>query len=259
MTIKEGEDDSTTVFHPQRFALRPPVVNMSKVWDMYPTHWPEVYYSLHLSDVGLDHDLGQRQIELLHDRRSDIKIKMFAPCNANIGRGGFKTTSLKSAEDGATEFTTKDDWAKVASMNELMMALDNLVPAWTCLWPCDRSMVIIRRVVTKNKEFLVIRNSESRLKHLEMFINKMLEINQRRAIQRDLPMTFKEGHELAKEYLEDMNTFSDTRNFNQPSNKNKSNWDTKHNNYVGSLSTVDWMRKSLEPGGEEGEGERGLH
>ena len=50
-------------------------------------------------DVGLQHDLGQRQVELLHDRRSAIKVKMFAPANVHVGRSGTKTTNLKSGEE----------------------------------------------------------------------------------------------------------------------------------------------------------------
>ena len=75
--VKEGKDDATTVFHPQRF-LRPPVVGLEKYWNLYPKKWDEKYFSVYMEDVGLQHELGQRQIELLHDRRSAIKVKMFA-------------------------------------------------------------------------------------------------------------------------------------------------------------------------------------
>ena len=75
--IMEGEDDATTQFHPQRYALRPPVSGQDKIWDKYPTHWPEVYFSVNLSDVGLENDLGQKQLKLLHDRRSEIRINYF--------------------------------------------------------------------------------------------------------------------------------------------------------------------------------------
>ena len=83
--IEAGDDDSTTVFHKQRYALRPSVVGQAKIWANYPTHWPEVYYSVNLPKVGLNNQLGQKQTEFLNDRRSKIEIKMFAPTNANMG------------------------------------------------------------------------------------------------------------------------------------------------------------------------------
>ena len=202
VTIKEGVDDATTNFHPQRYSLRPPVCGQGKIWDNYPTHWPEVYYSVNLSDVGLENQLGHKVIELLHDQRSKIEVKMFAAANANVGRTGFKTTNVKPCENGSADLVTKDEWMSLLSPNELMMALDNMVAAWSCFWEGDRSMVTLRRVVTKMKEFATIANPQVRLKVLESFINKVLEINQRKAIQNDIPMTYREVHDLAKEYVE---------------------------------------------------------
>ena len=43
--VKEGKDDATTVFHPQRF-LRPPVVGLDKYWSLFPKKWEEKYIFL---------------------------------------------------------------------------------------------------------------------------------------------------------------------------------------------------------------------
>ena len=190
--IKAGKDDATTQFHPQRF-LRPPVVAPEKYWNLFPKSWGERYYSVYLEDVGLQNDLGQKQIELLHDRRSALKIKMFTPSNVNVGRGGTRTTNVRNNEDGdSLDLVSKDEWTKLASLTDLELALDNLVAAYACFWPGDRSMVTLRRVVTKTKSFGAISNQENRLKMLEIFINQILEINQRKAVQDEVPMTFKE-------------------------------------------------------------------
>ena len=42
--VLEGVDDTTYQFHPQIYSLRPPVGGPVKVWEHYPTHWPEVFY-----------------------------------------------------------------------------------------------------------------------------------------------------------------------------------------------------------------------
>ena len=205
--VKPGKDDSTTQFHPQRF-LRPPVVAPEKYWNIFPKKWEEKYYSVYLEDVGLQNDLGQRQIELLHDRRSSIKIKMFAPANVNVGRGGTRTTNVRSCEDGdSLDVVSKDEWTKLASLTDLELALDNLVAAYACFWPGDRSMVTLRRVVTKTKSFSAISNQETRMKLLEIFINQVLEINQRKAVQDEVPMTYKEMMEVAKDKLENVTDY----------------------------------------------------
>ena len=93
-------------------------------------------------------------------------------------------------------------------MNELVMALDNMVAAWACFWEGDRSMVSLRRVVTKMKDFGAVQNMNIRIKLLETFINKVLEINQRKAIQKDVPLTYKEMLDMAKEYVDNVKDYS---------------------------------------------------
>lgn len=206
--VKEGKDDATTVFHPQRF-LRPPVVSLEKYWNLYPKKWDEKYFSVYMEDVGLQNELGQRQIELLHDRRSAIKIKMFAPANVNVGRSGTKTTNIRSGEDGI-DMVSKDEWTKLGSLTDLEMALDNLVAAYAVFWPGDRSMVTLRRVVTKTKSFQAVTHQETRMKLLEVFINQILEVNQRKAIQEEVPMTFKEVLDVAKDKIENVSDYFPT-------------------------------------------------
>lgn len=218
VNVKEGQDDATTLFHPQRF-LRPPVVAVEKYWGLYPKAWEEKYYSVYLEDVGLQNELGQRQIELLHDRRSAIKIKMFAPSNVNVGRSGTKTTNVRSCEDGSADLVSKDEWTKLASLSDLELALDNLVAAWAVFWPGDHSLVTLRRVVSKTKSFSAVSNSDTRMKLLEVFINQVLEVNQRKASQDEVPMTYKEVMDLAKDKIENVNDYFPTgtgNSFNPP-------------------------------------------
>ena len=204
--VKEGKDDATKTFHPQRFLLRYPVVAPYKYWELYPTHWEEVYYSTYLEHVGLENTLGQKQVGLLHDRRSDLKIHYFSQLNANVGKDKL-ATNLTFQQDGSAEVKNKEDWAEVVTMNELMMALDNLVAAWSVFWPGDHSVVTLRRVGTRQKEFVSVNDGKTRRKLLEAFINKILEINSRRAAQGETPMSFKEVYDQSKEYLESPGEF----------------------------------------------------
>ena len=52
------------------------------------------------------------------------------------------------------------------------------------------------------------KNQDQRLKLLESFINKVLEVNQRKAIQRDPPLKMKEVLDIGKEFLEGATEYS---------------------------------------------------
>ena len=68
-------------------------------------------------------------------------------------------------------------------------------------------MVTLRRVVTKTKSFKAVANQETRMKLLEVFINQILEVNQRKATQDEVPMNFKEVIEVAKDKLENVSDY----------------------------------------------------
>ena len=204
--VEEGEDDATTKFHNQRFNLRTPVVAPHKYWHLYPTEWKEVYYSVHLEHVGLENTLGQKQILLLHNRTNELKVHMFSQVNAVIGKEKL-STNINFLKDGTADIKSQEDWAALVSVGEVTMALDNLVAGWSVFWPGEQSMVTLRRVVTRQKEFASISDIKKRKKLLESFINKMLENNSKRAAQGDVPLTYKEILEQSKEYLDTPSDF----------------------------------------------------
>ena len=199
--VEEGEDDATTKFHNQRFCMRTPVVAPHKYWHLYPTEWKEVYYSVHLEHVGLENTLGQKQILLLHNRTNELKVHMFSQVNAVIGKEKL-STNINFLKDGTADIKSQEDWAALASVGEVTMALDNLVAGWSVFWPGEQSMVTLRRVVSRQREFAAVSDVKKRKKLLEAFINKMLEINSKKAAQGDVPLTYKEILEQSKEYLE---------------------------------------------------------
>ena len=213
--VEEGEDDATTKFHKQRFALRTPVVAPSKYWHLYPTEWKEVYYSVHLDHVGLENTLGQKQILLLHNRTNELKVHMFSQVNAVIGKEKL-STNINFLKDGSADIKSQEDWAALVSVGEVTMALDNLVAGWSVFWPGEHSMVTLRRVVSRQREFATISDVKKRKKLLEVFINKMLEINSKKAAQGDVPLTYKEILEQSKEYLEMPSDFIQIETNDQP-------------------------------------------
>merc|ERR1711874_122570 len=51
---------------------------------------------------------------------------------------------------------------------------------------------------------------DTRMKLLEVFINQVLEVNQRKAMQDEVPMSFKEVMEVAKDKIENVNDYFPT-------------------------------------------------
>ena len=50
--VEEGEDDATTILHPQRFSLRTPLKKPEDYWSLVPCKWPEVNKKIHLAHLG---------------------------------------------------------------------------------------------------------------------------------------------------------------------------------------------------------------
>ena len=65
--VLAGEDDAKTMFCEARKQLRPPVVEMKKIMDWYPTKWDEVVRNLPLDLYALDDSVNPKCIELCHN------------------------------------------------------------------------------------------------------------------------------------------------------------------------------------------------
>jgi hypothetical protein len=65
--IPAGEDDARSLFCSARKLLRPPVVEMSKMMDWYPTKWEQIVRNLPLDIYSLDDSVNSRSVELCHN------------------------------------------------------------------------------------------------------------------------------------------------------------------------------------------------
>ena len=84
--VEAGEDDAMNNLHQQRFMMRTPLKDPQEYWDLFPKKWPEVNKSIFLDHLGLENICSPRTLELLHDRRNKLEIKMFLTINISVGR-----------------------------------------------------------------------------------------------------------------------------------------------------------------------------
>ena len=202
--VEEGEDDATTILHPQRFSLRTPLKKPEDYWSLVPCKWPEVNKKIHLAHLGLDHVISAKTIEMVHDKSdTNIDIKKFSSVNVMIGREGSKKTSKIHQDGDSIQLETNDTWLEVASMWQLEEAVDNLVRLWTAVWPGDYGPANLRGVITRHRAFKdSFDNVETRKKVTEDFMNKVLQDNAIKAGQGLPPLSFDEVDKRAKEIVD---------------------------------------------------------
>ena len=202
--VEEGEDDATTILHPQRFILRTPLKKPEDYWSLVPYKWPEVNKKIHLAHLGLDHVISAKTIEMVHDKSdTNIDIKKFSSVNVMIGREGSKKTSKIHQDGDSIQLETNDTWLEMASMWQLEEAVDNLVRLWTAVWPGDYGPANLRGVITRHRAFKdSFENVETRKKVTEDFINKVLQDNAIKAGQGLPPLSFDEVEKRAKEIVD---------------------------------------------------------
>ena len=199
--VEEGEDDATTILHPQRFSLRTPLKKPEDYWSLVPYKWPEVNNKIHLAHLGLDHVISAKTIEMVYDKSdTNIDIKKFSNVNVMIGREGSKKTSKIHQDGDSIQLETNDTWLEMASMWQLEEALDNLVRLWTAVWPGDYGPANLRGVITRHRAFKdSFENVETGKKVTEDFINKVLQDNAIKAGQGLPPLSFDEVDKRARD------------------------------------------------------------
>ena len=198
VAIESGEDDAKFNLHPKRFCFRTPLVEPASYWKLYPIKWPEMTRNVNLEHLGLDHVLSPKTLELLNDRRSIITIKMFAGVNVDVGKDQTKVSQkVKQSSDGSTVIQARDDWLDMASVAQIMEALDNLVRVWAVYWPGEFGPNNLRGVISKYRGFGDLQDNSNRKNVLESFINRVLSVNASRAGSNKPPLAYKNIDSMA--------------------------------------------------------------
>ena len=65
--LSADKDDAKTIFSEARRKLRPPVAELKKMMDWYPTKWDEIIRNLPLGIYSLDDEVHSKSIELCHN------------------------------------------------------------------------------------------------------------------------------------------------------------------------------------------------
>ena len=118
------EDNHLDKIHPVRLE-RHHLGPRSVLWAMMPVWLAHTYRSIDLRPFGINSQVAEEAIGILHDRRIQLKLKYFTRVNAGISSRSLKIKT-DHAVDGATTSTSLLDWKELVSMRAVSDALINL-------------------------------------------------------------------------------------------------------------------------------------
>ena len=117
------EDNHFDKIHPARLDrhhLGPRAV----LWKLMPVWRSHTYRSIDLRPFGINSQVAEEALGILHDRRIQLKLKYFTRGNASISSRGLKIKT-DHAVDGATTSTSILDWKDLHNMRAVNDALIN--------------------------------------------------------------------------------------------------------------------------------------
>ena len=138
------EDNHFDKLHPARLE-RHPLGPRALLWKLMPVWRAHTYRSVDLRPFGINSQVAEEALGILHDRRIQLKLKYFTRVNASISSRSLKIKT-DHAVDGATTSTSLLDWKELVSMRAVSDALINFQICNSLMWPCDFTGIVLMKV-----------------------------------------------------------------------------------------------------------------
>jgi hypothetical protein len=180
---------------------RYPLGTPEELWYLMPVWRPHTYRSIDLRPWGLNSQVAEEAIAILHDRRVQWKLSWFARINATISSRQMKTKTSYTV-NGSTTSSTALDWKELTSFR---CAQDALLAFQICLsliWPLDLTGLVLLKVLT---EYHMIANAEEsiRVAVITSLFDRVSNTNRQRTVRKEPPMNYKEISSELKVCLRD--------------------------------------------------------
>jgi len=164
---------------------RAPILERKKWWDQVPVKHSHTYRRLPLEHGGAANKVSDVVIIRCHDRSFPVKIKMFLPAN--------KMQKAFSSSDSKEETAS---WEGAKAVVDIREALLNLADVMAELWPYDNSARILQRVLHNANYGANLRCSEQeKVRYMVEFCDGVLRENACRAVEQEVPLSFREVKE----------------------------------------------------------------
>ena len=180
-----------------RYPLSTPV----ELWFLMPVWRPHTYRSIDLRPWGLNSQVAEEAIAILHDRRQQWKLSWFARINATISSRQMKTKTDYTV-DGATTSSTALDWKELTTTRCAQDALLSFQICLSLIWPLDLTGIILLKVLN-DYHMLPHAPEKTRVLVITNLFDRISNTNTKRCVRREPPLNFKEISSELKVVLRD--------------------------------------------------------
>ena len=193
-TVPSSLDNRQTSLHPARFlpqSLAPP----SQWWHLTPTKRDIIVSSIQLRHLGVEYQVSPRTIELCHDRKNILTIKMFCNVNSDVAERPAVTKQVLGQGNNNPGFATVTDfnWLPVTKVIQIVEGVLTYNAIMSQLFPFDYGPLNILKTLNFWQYFAYRQGQQ--VSTLKGVVNGLLARNAQLAGEGRPPMTITEINE----------------------------------------------------------------
>ena len=158
---------------------RYPIGDVAHLWAIMPQYRSHVYRTLDLRPHGIDAQIPEAVIGILHDRRILLKLCYFGKINANLATNHLKVRTEHEV-GGSSVTTTELDWKELTSIRNVTDAIINFEVALRLVWPADFTRITMMKLLN-NYRYCMFRDEKLSVSVIAQFFERVSNGNRKRA------------------------------------------------------------------------------
>ena len=180
---------------------RYPIGDVAHLWAIMPQYRPHVYRTLDLRPHGIDAQIPEAVIGILHDRRILLKLCYFGKINANLATNHLKVRTEHEV-GGSSVTTTELDWKELTSIRNVTDAIINFEVALRLVWPADFTGITMMKLLNDYR-YCMFGDEKLSVSVIAQFFERVSNGNRKRAGRHLPPLDFKDQEEALQSTLRD--------------------------------------------------------
>ena len=191
--------DNYDTVHPAQ-GERHPLGSREAFWRLIPGWRQHMYRTLDLRPWGVDSQVAEEAIAILHDRRQRNKLQYYGRINATISARLLRMKTEHSSSDSSSTTSCELDWKELMCMKAVWEALINFQIVNALVWPADFTGILIIKLINEYHSFPEV---DDKLKAAVIcaFFERVSNHNREKAVRSKPPLDYKELEEELKRCL----------------------------------------------------------
>ena len=191
--------DNYSKIHPAQ-GERHPLGPREEFWKLIPAWRQHMYRTLDLRPWGVDSQVADEAIAILHDRRQSNKLQYYGKINATISSRLLRMKTEHSSRDSSSTTSCELDWKELLSMKSVWEALINFQIVNSLVWPADHTGILVIKLINEYHSFPDIDDKMSAAV-ICAFFERVSNHNRGKAVRSEPPLDYKELEEELKRTL----------------------------------------------------------